>query len=202
MRGRARGSSSGCRRRRAPPAAPAPTPGGDSVAIRVSRPSSAGGARRALRAAVAGAERPAHEQREQPHDATSGGDRHAAPSIGPSVPPHTRVCHRTPGAGCYSAGNRPRLRRHAVPFIAGGARPSLGDADLRRALLAGRVQRALPAEPRQGADRPLGRLRPADADRLRPRRRARPRRGRQGRRAGPAPRRHAARCSTASRSTR
>ena len=63
------------------------------------------------------------------------------------------------------------------------------------------VQRALPAQPRQGPDRPVGRLRPADPDRLRPRPPARPRRGRQGRRAGPAPRRHAARSSTTSRST-
>ena len=54
------------------------------------------------------------------------------------------------------------------------------------------VQRAVPAQPRQGPDRAVGRLRPADADRLRPRPRPRPRRGRPGRRPGLAPRRHAA----------
>ena len=52
-------------------------------------------------------------------------------------------------------------------------------------------QRAVPAQPRQGPDRPVGRLRPADPDRLRPRPRARPRRGRQGRRPDHPPRRHA-----------
>ena len=46
-------------------------------------------------------------------------------------------------------------------------------------------------EPRQGPDRPLGRVRSADPDRLRLRPRARPRRGRQGRRADLASRRHA-----------
>ena len=44
------------------------------------------------------------------------------------------------------------------------------------------LQRAVPAQPREGPDRPVDRLRPADPDRLRPRSRARPRRGRQGRR--------------------
>ena len=43
------------------------------------------------------------------------------------------------------------------------------------------VQRALPREPGQGPDGPLDRLRPADADRLRPRPRAQPWRGGQGR---------------------
>ena len=47
------------------------------------------------------------------------------------------------------------------------------------------------AQPRQGPDRPLDRLRPADADRLRRRPRAGARRGRQGRRAGRAQGRHA-----------
>ena len=56
---------------------------------------------------------------------------------------------------------------------------------------AAQVERALPAQPGQGPDRPLGRLRPADADRLRRRPRARARRGRQGRRAGRAQGRHA-----------
>ena len=70
--------------------------------------------------------------------------------------------------------------------------PSLGDAHVRRPLDRRGVQRALPDQPRQGPDRPLGRLRPADPDRLRPRRRRWPRRGRQGRRPDPAPRRDAA----------
>jgi methylmalonyl-CoA mutase N-terminal domain/subunit len=42
----------------------------------------------------------------------------------------------------------------------------------------GEVERALPHQPRQGPDRPLRRLRPADADRLR--QRPRPRRGEVG----------------------
>ena len=58
----------------------------------------------------------------------------------------------------------------------------MGHAHLRRAFRRPPLERALPQEPRQGPDRPLGRLRPAHPDRLRPRRRARPRRGRQGRR--------------------
>ena len=62
-------------------------------------------------------------------------------------------------------------------------------------------QRALPHQPGQGPDRPLGRLRPADPDRLRRRPPAGPRRGRQGRRPDRPHRRHGARCSTASRSS-
>src|SRR3954462_9899217 len=77
------------------------------------------------------------------------------------------------GAALLPPGNRPRLRRHAVPLIAGGARPPLGHAHLRRSLVAGRVQCPLPAQPGEGADRAVGGLRPPDADRLRPRRRAR-----------------------------
>ncbi len=52
------------------------------------------------------------------------------------------------------------------------------------------LQRALPAEPRQGPDRALGRLRPADPDGLRQRPPARQRRGGQGRRADLPSRRH------------
>ena len=68
----------------------------------------------------------------------------------------------------------------------------MGDAHLRRAFQRRSVQRALPAQPRQGADRSVRRLRPADADGLRPRPRAQPWRGRQGRRADQPHRRHAA----------
>ena len=53
------------------------------------------------------------------------------------------------------------------------------------------VERALSQESEQGADRPLGRLRPADADRLRQRSCAGARGGRQGRRADQPSRRHA-----------
>ena len=53
------------------------------------------------------------------------------------------------------------------------------------------VERALPQESEQGADRAFGRLRSADADRLRQRPSARQGRGRQGRRADLASRRHA-----------
>ena len=50
-----------------------------------------------------------------------------------------------------------------------GTGPPLGDAHLRRPLQRRGEQRALPAQPRQGADRSVGRLRPAHPDRLRPR---------------------------------
>ena len=49
-------------------------------------------------------------------------------------------------------------------------RQAVADADLLGSLQRRRVQRAVPREPRQGPDRPLDRLRPADPDRLRPRR--------------------------------
>ena len=62
---------------------------------------------------------------------------------------------------------------------------------LRRPFDGARFERALSQEPRQGADRSLGRLRSPDADRLRLRSRAGARRGRQGRRAGQPSRRHA-----------
>ena len=64
-------------------------------------------------------------------------------------------------------------------------------AHLLRALHGRGVQRAVPHEPRQGPDRPVRRLRPADADRLRPGLADGARRGRQGRRADQPPRRHA-----------
>ena len=50
----------------------------------------------------------------------------------------------------------------------------MGDAHLRRALRRPALERALPPQPRQGPDRALGRLRPADPDRLRPRPRRSP----------------------------
>ncbi len=53
------------------------------------------------------------------------------------------------------------------------------------------VERALPDEPGQGPDRPVDRLRPTDADRLRPGRPASGWGGRQGRCAGRSPRPHA-----------
>ena len=72
-----------------------------------------------------------------------------------------------------------------------GARPAVGDAHLRRPFDRQGVERALPQEPREGPDRPVGGLRPAHADRLRPGPRAGPRRGRQGRRLDRAQGRHA-----------
>ena len=65
----------------------------------------------------------------------------------------------------------------------------------------GQVERALPHQPGARADRPVGRLRSADPDRLRLRPSAGQGRGRQGRRADQPSRRHARPCSTASRST-
>ncbi len=60
----------------------------------------------------------------------------------------------------------------------------MDDAYLRGALHGEGLQRALPAQPREGSDRSFRGVRPAHPDRLRPRRRARPRRGGQGGRAG------------------
>src|SRR6201986_213734 len=93
-----------------------------------------------------------------------------------------------------------RIKRAAQPYncsyeqreVTAGARarPAVDDAHVRRALDGEGVERALSAQSGEGPDRPVGRVRPADADRLRPRRRARARRGRQGRRADLAPWRH------------
>ena len=71
------------------------------------------------------------------------------------------------------------------------ARPAVGHAHVRRSLQRRGQQRAVPDQPGQGPDRPVGRLRPAHPDRLRPGPSARPRRGRQGRRPDPPRRRHA-----------
>ena len=85
-----------------------------------------------------------------------------------------------------------RPKRVAARCTADGrARQALADPHLLGPLDGRQVQRALPQEPRQGADGPLHRLRSADADRLRLRPRAGARRGRQGRRARLAHRRHA-----------
>ena len=67
----------------------------------------------------------------------------------------------------------------------------MADADLRRALQRGGVQRAVPPEPGQGPDRPVRRLRSPHPDRVRRRPCPGPRGGRPGRRAGRAPGRHA-----------
>ena len=63
----------------------------------------------------------------------------------------------------------------------------VGDAHLLGPFDGARLQRALPDQPGQGADRALHRLRPAHPDRLRPRRPRGGRRGRQGRRPGGPP---------------
>src|SRR3712207_1413957 len=71
-----------------------------------------------------------------PSGARVGG--HEGPCTFECATPIGRV--RGPEAGLLPVSNRPRLRGHAVPFIAEGARPPLGHAHLRRPLLAGRVQ--------------------------------------------------------------
>ena len=79
------------------------------------------------------------------------------------------------------------------------ARPAVADAHLLRALDGHGLERALPDQPGQGPDRPVDRLRPADPDRLRPRR-PRWRGARSARSACPSPTSATcARCSTASR---
>ena len=89
----------------------------------------------------------------------------------------------------HTAGMRPG--GHALTASDDRTRRAVVDADVLRALDGRGVQRAVPDEPRQGPDRAVDRLRPADADRLRPRLPDGPRRGRQGRRAGRPPRPHA-----------
>jgi hypothetical protein len=73
----------------------------------------------------------------------------------------------------------------------GPARQALDLPDLCRPFRRVRIEQALPDQSRQGPDRPLRRLRPADPDRLRPRPCALARRGRQGRRSDHPSRRHA-----------
>ena len=79
------------------------------------------------------------------------------------------------------------------PTTAGRRRPrqALDLPHLRRPFDGARVQQALSPEPRQGTDRALHRLRPADPDRLRQRSHPGARRGRQGRRRDLPHRRHA-----------
>ena len=67
-------------------------------------------------------------------------------------------------------------------------RSSVDDAHVLGPLVGPGVQRAVPLEPGEGSDRPVGGLRPAHPDGLRPRPRAGTGRGRQGRRAGAPPR--------------
>ncbi len=78
--------------------------------------------------------------------------------------------------------------------------PAVDDPPVRGLLHRGRVQRLLPAQPGDGAEGPVDRVRPADAPRLRQRQPARHRRRRHGRRRdrldlrhAPALRRHPAR---------
>ena len=80
-------------------------------------------------------------------------------------------------------------RLHVPPPARAGQ--ALDDADLRGALHGRALERAVPPQPGEGADRALGRVRSADPDRLRRRPRARPRRGGQGRRADRPQGRHA-----------
>ena len=58
-------------------------------------------------------------------------------------------------AGCDS--RRPALGE----WRRDGTRPALGDPDVLRPLVGPGVERAVPQQPRQGPDRPLGRVRPA-----------------------------------------
>src|SRR4029079_5121299 len=59
---------------------------------------------------------------------------------------------------------RPNLQCPYGRTPSAGARPAVGHADLRRAFGCEALQRALSPQPRQGPDRPLGRLRPPHSD--------------------------------------
>ena len=106
-----------------------------------------------------------------------------------------RAARRVPRNGWTAAVSGwvagPRRRAHFRHERAGPARRAVADADLLGPLDGRGVERAVPHEPGQGPDRAVDRLRPADADRLRPRLADGQRRGRQGRRAGRPPRPHA-----------
>jgi monovalent cation/hydrogen antiporter len=91
-------------------------------------------------------------------------------------------CRSALPAGTVQAQDAVRSHRDQT-----GAGPAVGDAHLRRTLERAGLQRPLPAQPRQGTDGPVDRLRPAHPDRLRARGPARPRRGGQGRRPHLAP---------------
>ncbi len=93
--------------------------------------------------------------------------------------------------GCDSADSRRRGRGSRAMTRSTERDRAVDHAHVLGSLHRGGLQRAVPHEPRQGPDRPVRRLRPADADRLRPRLADGPRRGRQGRRADQPPRRHA-----------
>ena len=98
--------------------------------------------------------------------------------------------------GGLPAGTVHRLMPDDVAFLARRGAPQERDRPWVMRTYAGHSSAAASnalyrTQPGQGPDRPVGRLRPADPDRLRPRPPARPRRGRQGRRAGPPHRRHA-----------
>ena len=132
-------------------------------------------------------------RRSAPRAGSRAWTRRPGPRSARRAPRARRSPGRGPGAWCRSSRTtrsryppavhvvpeRISWMTRAPPLRAG---PSLGDAHLRRALRRPAFERALPPQPRQGPDRPLGRLRPPDPDRLRPRPHPRPRRGRQGRR--------------------
>ena len=93
----------------------------------------------------------------------------------------------------YAARPRPsrRLSVHARRLSVDVPRPPLDDAAVRGLRLGGGDERALPLPPRARSDRPLHRLRHADADGLRLRPRPLARRGRPRGRRGRLDRRHA-----------
>src|SRR6478736_2181518 len=116
-------------------------------------------------------------------DATIAAARNFAAACGSAARPASASTTTTAGSPSGpaatptpSSGEESRCERHAPH-----PRPPLGHADLLGPLLGAGVQRALPHEPRTGADGPLRGLRPAHPDRLRPRSPACAGRGRQGR---------------------
>ena len=146
--------------------------------------------------------------RHQPRDPRRALRRVPRPELraGAAAAPHGErragSAARTASASTTTGSSRYCRRYDPLVGENGRGRPALGDADVLGSFVGARVERALPDQPGQGPDRPLGRVRPPHPDRLRPRPPARPRRGRQGRRAGTAPRRDARAVRRASRSTR
>ena len=139
------------------------------------------------------------EQRARRDDAGPGIDEHAADLA--SRRSRARVPRCMDVDGSRSASGPATMHRrssrewrtHVGSMTAppARARPAVDDADLRGPLDGARSPTSSTAQPGQGPDRPLDRVRPADADRLRRRPRARARRGRQGRRADRPQGRHA-----------
>ena len=135
-------------------------------------------------------------RRRRRREADDGDDRRPGRRHPTGAASTTRLLLDDGASPCHTGGDRHRavvvtLRRPTGENARMTHGPTVVDAHLLGSLVGPGVERALPLEPGEGPDRPVGRVRPADPDRLRPRPRPRARRGRQGGRPRTAPRRDA-----------